>query len=270
MPHADPTRSLRLRTSYTEYLHGGYDRIITEIKLGVREKNVFDLPSPHAEGLARDIDALDPFEFETDDGKYEAFMAWLQSQLDAGVLSLISRDNNPYVKRAYEKGIQNGNERLAMAGQFQVFPIEATFNAPIHLHELEYLYLRNYTLLENINGALATDISETLATGLSQGWDYDRMADELVDRVEKVGKHRARLLAHTEVVNTVNNATLRRYEDAGIEQVQTQVEFLTAEDDRVCETCRALSGEVYSIEEAYDVIPGQTHPGCRCTWAPVI
>lgn len=57
-----------------------------------------------------------------------------------------------------------------------------------------------------------------------------------------------------------DEAALQAYLDAGVSRVR----WVTAEDDKVCETCRSRDGKVYSI----DNIPDKPHWRCRCYWVP--
>lgn len=53
----------------------------------------------------------------------------------------------------------------------------------------------------------------------------------------------------------------KAFEDLGY----LRVEWVTEEDDRVCEVCEARSGKIYLI----DKIPPKPHLGCRCYVLPV-
>ena len=57
-----------------------------------------------------------------------------------------------------------------------------------------------------------------------------------------------------------DESTLKAYRDAGVKRVR----WVTAGDEKVCETCRERNGKVYSI----DSIPPK-HRRCRCHYLPV-
>ena len=57
-----------------------------------------------------------------------------------------------------------------------------------------------------------------------------------------------------------DEATLKAYRDAGVRRVR----WVTAGDEKVCETCRERNGKVYSI----NAIPPK-HRRCRCHYLPV-
>ena len=58
-----------------------------------------------------------------------------------------------------------------------------------------------------------------------------------------------------------DESTLKAFRDAGVRRVR----WVTAGDEKVCETCRERNGKVYSINE----IPPKPHRRCRCVYQPV-
>ena len=57
-----------------------------------------------------------------------------------------------------------------------------------------------------------------------------------------------------------DESTLKAYRDAGVKRVR----WVTAGDEKVCETCRERNGKIYSI----NAIPPK-HRRCRCVFEPV-
>jgi SPP1 gp7 family putative phage head morphogenesis protein len=94
------------------------------------------------------------------------------------------------------------------------------------------------------------------------------IAEALVDRVERVGLTRARLIARTEVIGAHAEATLNAYEEAGVTGVEVEAEWTTAGDDRVCPECESMEGRSFTLAEARGMIPA--HPNCRCAFLPKI
>ena len=56
--------------------------------------------------------------------------------------------------------------------------------------------------------------------------------------------------------NTVFNARMQAFRDAGIERVR----WITQHDERVCKKCDKLDGHIFRIED----VPPPQHWGCRC------
>lgn len=57
-------------------------------------------------------------------------------------------------------------------------------------------------------------------------------------------------------ITTADKANIQRMKDSGVKKVQ----WITAEDDRVCAVCEARDKKIYDI----DKIPSKPHIGCRC------
>lgn len=58
-----------------------------------------------------------------------------------------------------------------------------------------------------------------------------------------------------------DETALRAYKDAGVEYVM----WVTQEDEKVCEICKPLDGEIFPINET----PDKQHWHCRCYLAPI-
>jgi len=56
-------------------------------------------------------------------------------------------------------------------------------------------------------------------------------------------------------------AAVKAFKDAGVEMV----EWITQHDERVCNECYALDGQIFRTDE----IPRKPHWGCRCFWKAV-
>lgn len=61
-------------------------------------------------------------------------------------------------------------------------------------------------------------------------------------------------------INVTDYAGLQALKDYGVKEV----EWVTAEDEKVCHACGAMNGIVYDIDE----VPVKPHPNCRCTIRP--
>lgn len=259
----DPTRTTTLRKRYAQKLRGEFADVNTEIRRGVRDRDAFGLRS---EALA---DRVPPFRFDTDDRKVEGFLDWLDRQLRQGVLEVISRGSNTYIRSAYGSGLRQAATELRKRGiDVTEASLEATFNAGVHRDSLELLYTRNYQALQGITDDVSKEIGRELANGFAQGWNPRKTARKLTDRVDSIGKTRATTMARTETINAHAEAALNRYERQGVEQVNGQAEWIATDDRRTCPICRNLDGNVYAIEEARGKIP--QHPNCRCSWLPVV
>ena len=70
-------------------------------------------------------------------------------------------------------------------------------------------------------------------------------------------------LIRTEASHIFNTASIERYEEAGVEQVEVLIE----DDEKICDDCLALDGKIFDIDKA-PTLP--IHPNCRCCYVPVV
>lgn len=108
---------------------------------------------------------------------------------------------------------------------------------------------------------LAVGLNDLLLTGLQQGKTATEIAVSLHNFMGQ-GFNECHRLVRTETMHYLNDATLRRYKDAGVEYVQ----IWAAEDERTCDECSKYHGKIYPIDKCPHV---PFHPNCRCTIIPV-
>ena len=111
-------------------------------------------------------------------------------------------------------------------------------------------------------GKLENNLNGIINDGMSTGRTVTEMAVSLSNIMNRSFNDSHRLV-RTETINYMNRSALRGYVDAGINKVQ----WWAAEDERTCEICGANHGKIYDIKKA-PILP--CHPGCRCTWIPVV
>ena len=264
----DPTQTTTLRQQFEADLARRFRAIAKAIRQKIGKEDGFGLKANRGE-----------FDFLRSDQKVAAFMEWLQQQVNAGVLEVRRGETlqqagqrawtNTYIRSAYQKGIAQSASRMRAQGA-SVAPewVETAFTRPFHADRVGLAYTRTFNDLRGITAEMDKQISRTLANGLAEGRGPMEIARSLVDRVEKIGVTRARMLARTETIASHAQASLNTYEEAGLEGVQVEAEFATAQDNKVCPECQALEGRTFTMQEAQGVIP--VHPNCRCAWLPVV
>lgn len=284
----DPTGTGKIVQAWTGEVNRRFARLSRLIREAVVERNVFAIGGVSdaqrfdaMQFMADDVGppAAKAFSFKRTDSKVKAFMRWLeeaQSDLLLGVekgtpvkKAANTAWSNTYIRRAYKKGVGDAGARLRRGGATVANSwISGALDRPIHADRMGLIFTRTFSELEGVTQAMDAEISRVLAKGLADGEGPQAIARSLTDRVEKIGRTRARLIARTETIATHATATLNSYREAQIEGVVIESEFTTAGDDAVCPECEALEGRVYSMEEAEGVIP--VHPNCRCAWLPVV
>lgn len=109
---------------------------------------------------------------------------------------------------------------------------------------------------------LAETLNEELIHCVASGKKTTQLKKLLQERFE-VSYQNADMLVRTEMAHIQTQAALKRYEDAGVLEVQ----IWASEDERRCEHCGTLHKKKYPIGAA---IPVPLHPNCRCNVVPVI
>ncbi len=280
----DPTRTATLRAEYVRGMRkrfGGLRKLITETvvendALGLADEPPLTLPvllRGHARAAKR-------YDFPSDPaGKAQAFLDWLQEAVDADLLDVTYQGGrrvvasthwqNVYVRGAYARGVDQATAGLRKAGlEIPDYSLATVFNTRMHADALGLLYARNFNDLKGITDAMSQQIGRVLAEGLASGVGPREVARLINGRVNAIGLSRANTLARTEIIRAHAEATLNRYEEFGIDEVEGFAEWATAGDALVCPLCLELDGQVFKLSEARGMLP--RHPNCRCAWKPVI
>jgi len=219
------------------------------------------------------------YQFSSSADKIDGFMAWLKQMQAEGILEIQigtpltqaagTAWQNVYIESAYRKGVADAAGRLRESGaRVEGSWVTAAFDRPIHADRVALAYSRAFSDLAGVTDAMDAQISRVLAQGLSEGRGPMYIARQMVNRVDKIGIARARIIARTEVIRAHAEATLNSYTEAKVEGVNVMAEFSTSLDNAVCPECAALEGKEYTMEQARGLIP--VHPRCRCAYLPVV
>lgn len=281
----DPTRTKTLRDRFLADVNRRFRALQRDITTSIVDNDGFGFSAFTPEPIRINV-AAPPgaFNFPTDAGKVEAFMAWLRESEETNVLELIEQPlimpigtgkapwANTFVHSAYQKGMIRARTELRKAGaDIPAFGetsggIAAAMNAPIHAERLAMAYLRTFTELKGITAAMDQQISRVLAEGLADGSGPAEIARNINNRVQKIGRARARTLARTEVIRAHHKANIAEYRAAGILNIEVKAEWATS-GFNVCPDCAALQGRVFTLDEIENLIP--LHPNCKCIALPL-
>jgi SPP1 gp7 family putative phage head morphogenesis protein len=278
-----PTRTKTVTQRFEQNLRGALRRINAAIKRAVIEEDIFGLANDGTDTLA--VDSPPPLRTENNARKTVLFIQWLREQLDTGLLEVVQRNENPYIRSAYAQGIRLATSQLQERGidpatvDIAEIVEQGNFN-----RGLQVLFTRTYDFLEDTADELVREVRDELMEGFSRGESPREMADRISDRVDSVGKSRATMIARTEIIHAHSEAAVQRYEDVSERQDANiglrHVGRLTANDARVCPACRRLEDSVFTFDEfrsatfefrgtVYRVgIP--SHPHGRCAPMPQV
>lgn len=257
----DPSRTSGLRNSFATEMRRRFNALDREV-VGLIEKE-------DALGLTTNT----RWAFESNDQKLRSFRGWLKHRVNQRILSTDTGDlirpwTADYVYRAYEAGIRRAHadtRPTAAGGPRQADFVRQAVGSVLGRERLELLYTRNFTSLEGVTERMSVAMSKILADGLMAGRNPREIGREL-SRSVGLERGRAETLARTELIHTYAEAQLDGYERMGVQGVGVMAEWLTATNP--CRLCSALSGEVFTIQEARGLIP--RHANCRCCWRPFL
>lgn len=300
--HRDPTRTISLRNRFVAELNRRFRKLAEAIRVSVEDNDCFGLAEKKQISILTSIPPR-AFQFKTSPQKVHGFMDWLEGEVDKDLLTVTrgprrvvagaKRWSDTYIESSYQKGMMDSYGKLVKAGGKKATEKLGTTNAtdfvkvgfgmPFHADRVGLLYIRAFDELKGITASMERTISSSLAESLAEGRSPYQVARILMSRIEDTGEdlgfedtmgrqvpalQRARVLARTEIIRAHAEANLNTFEEAGIEGVAVEAEWVTAGDDRVCPRCAPMEGKQYSIQDAHGRIP--LHPQCRCTWVPVV
>ena len=289
---ADPTHTTMLREAFAKDMNRKFRELTTVIAKTIIEKDCFGLQELST--LQMTPSGYRQFAFPLDAEKVEAFMTWLQDQVDKGIINVSEIPGlggskyawtNMYISDSYKRGIIRARMELRRKGMnIPDTDVELIMGTPFHLDRVGLLFIRTFTELKNITEAMSNQISKVLAQGMVDGDGPRLIARKLVSTINGTGvgelgitdtlgrfipaKRRAEMLARTEIIRAHHIATIQEYRSWGIAGVEVMAEFVNAGDDRVCPICSSLQGKLYTLDEAEGLIP--VHVNCRCCTIPLV
>lgn len=114
----------------------------------------------------------------------------------------------------------------------------------------------------NNTDQLAATLNDNLIHCVATGKKPSELKHILMERFN-VSFNNADMLVRTELSHIQNQAAQKRYEDAGVEEI----EIWADKDERRCEHCGKLHQKRFPIGAP---VPIPAHPRCRCSILPVI
>ena len=295
----DPTKTTALRNQFATDMKKRFVEVSLVIRKSIVEQDCFGLNPNPLQSYQMSPTAKEAFKFSRSADKVEAFMKWLQLQIDKGILEIRqfqqvgsaveSAWTNRYIYDSYKRGVMRARYELIKAG-YKVPGIEETggidmsMQTPFHVDRVGLLFTRVFSDLKGITSAMDAQISRILAQGIADGDGPALLARKLVASINgtKMGDlaltdtlgrfipagRRAMMLARTEIIRAHHQATIQEYRNWAVEGVIVKGEWMTAGDDRVCEKCASLQGKIFTLDEIEPMIP--LHPQCRCIALPFI
>jgi HK97 family phage portal protein len=162
----------------------------------------------------------------------------------------------PYIEQ-YLK--ESGMEALNMIAPQEDFKTTAKIQAMIKKRAEEFATTVNSTTLDKLDG--------TLAEGIAAGEGISDLSNRVEAVYQDFPAYRSEAIARTEATAANGQGALEGYRQS---DVATGKEWIAASDDRECEVCAALNGEIVSLDKMFS--DGASYPpdhvNCRCVLGP--
>jgi hypothetical protein len=262
----DPSRTLSLRQKFVAELRRRMARVKRKIHELVVEEDAFGLKR-RPDLLASILVGNRRWTFRSDPEKLREFERWLGQTIDKEVLADVTIDtaDNGYWRAFVEEGYRKGQGRAfsdvirpSLQANLDFFEgtreefLRQAFGRPVAIDKVKLLSSRVFTDLKGVSRAMETGITRELAEGLTRGENPAVIARRMADRVDAIGRHRATLIARTEIIRSHAEGQLDAFDALGVTEVGVMVEWSTAGDDRVCFPAGTLieaDGKSISIED---------------------
>lgn len=297
--HYDPTMTVTLRNAFCRDMKQRFNELKLVISKAIVVQDCFGLKDKDLKFHQVTPPGNQAFSYMRDPEKVTAFMEWLQKQVDKGLLSIGEFAQigfaiehawtNKYIFDSYKRGVARARYEMQKAG-YTVPALEATggiegaMSLPFHIDRVGVLYTRMFSELKGITAQMDTIISRILAQGMIDGEGPRTMARKIVKSIDgegvgtvgitdKLGRfipaqRRAMMLARSEIIRAYHLAAIQEYRNWGVEGVDVLAEWVTGNDDRVCDECASMQGRVFTLDEIEPMIP--KHINCRCFTIPVL
>ena len=192
----------------------------------------------------------------------EELTEWQEYRINESINSIENSLTN--LAQTEEELLTNGlTNTFKNSYEFEKVSLGANFSMPNDIL-IKQLIKTNWSGLEfseriwNRRDKLVAELKEVLKGGLIRGDSLQDMSRLLADKLNK-SYNNALVLVHTETCWVQSEATLKSYEEAGLEKY----EFMAFLDERTTKECKSLDGKVFKLEEA---VAGVNLPPlhCRC------
>lgn len=265
----DPTLTLTLRRQAVSAFNRRFRELKTLLNQSIRDNDALGFDDNFA--INATPASPNQFVFFSDAEKIPAFMAWLRTQENEIIFDNAAAADgfwfNEFINRSYVRGAEKARALLEpFLIDFPLYLNTPILGLPKHIDRLALLHTRSFQELKGINEAMDQQISRILSEGLLEGRGAGDIGKDIANRVDKVGRSRARLLARTEIIRAHNEASI-----AEAEQISTLIgedvllQCNTANDERVRSRHRFWHRVVYTVKEARSRIG---EPNCRCAFTP--
>lgn len=249
----DPTGTTSIQRELARFLRGRINSLNSDVRDRIVEEDVFGLGDTDGEfaGMPREA-------------QLNLFDEWLEGAAQKEVVEELDTDRvRDWFVKAATAGIRDGHTDLNEFGVETDDPDDVLGQDVVQ----EQIEERHAELEERVGVAVEdyrSDVRNILAAGLLAGVARRQLASDITERAKVYDSH-VTAQAAGEIVNQYNTTQLTSYDRVDPEiELETEVEYVDAGDDRVCEHCLELSARDWTLEEAQAEDPIPVHDYCRC------
>ena len=252
--------------------------IVTDDLLGLRESVGFG--------------AGDPLRYLPIDQRVAKFVDWLAGELSSVLLQQDGFGKQQFAKYAQQAYVKGGQRtfadihRLRRALHPEQYSIrERQFihqltNSPAGRAKISAISQRTESHIAGMVTSIMQDVPHIVVLGITRKVSPRVLARAISNQISGTkgrqviianarkntgSEARAARIVATESAGAFAEGQLDALAALGLEDVEVLAEWVTADDP--CPECEELEGTVWSLEEAYGMIP--RHPNCKCAFAAV-
>lgn len=166
------------------------------------------------------------------------------------------------IKKFIETVLPRITEMVSLNGTnaFAQLGVEGSFNVT-NPKVIKWIKDRAGYLIKEISNTTLENLRRTLTEGIEAGESIPNLAKRVSSVYEEAKDYRSVRIARTETIAASNQGALQAYDQSGVVEKK---EWLTAIDERTCDECAALHGEVRKLHENFSggVETPPLHPQC--------
>lgn len=267
----DPTRTFRIRQRAVGEVLRRYKALIKLITSSFKDINFNTLNNSEKFNF-------NGYQFKTSEEFQREFLLWLEKTIDTVIFDNTTDAErfwmNEYIKQAYEQGISFTQAGLQSASPSIVAGQEFTatlslsvsttqkLSTPAHLDRTRLIYSRVFNDMKGVNATMVNQMRNVLADGLFEGIGAREVSKNLVNRVEKIGITRSKLIARTETVRANQmSVIIEGREQSKFLGIDVKYRWGTSTDERVRSTHRTRNNKIYEDDQIVKLVG---EPNCRC------
>jgi len=251
----DPTGTTTIQRELARLLRGRFADLNAEVRRRIVEEDVFGL---NGDGAWADAPR---------EAQLMRFEDWFDDVADRVVLKdMDGEEIRAYLVRAAERGIRDGHADLREFG-VDTDDVDDVVQQDTVQTQLDDVQDELGTRVGRAVNDFGSDARRLANAGLATGVARRQLAADIGERASVYQSH-VTTQASGEVVNQYNTTQLTAYDRVDAEvDLQVDVEYVDAGDEKVCQRCLALSSQNWTLERAQQEQPIPQHDGCRCRFS---